>query len=122
MKYLKAQTYQLQRLLDKDFTFPKVTVHAGTERNGRNETEEIISVYAVLPYGEPKLGLYYQEGHANSDEIRAEVGLWNTDPKKYWIGEMARLYVEATEALEEYVAKEKERLKDHKKRLKKIQG
>ena len=121
MKYLKAQSYQLQRLLHKDFTFPRITVHVGSERNGWNEPEDIISVYACLSYGEPKLGLLYQSGHENVDEIRAEVDLWNTDPRKFWIGEIARLYVEANEALEEYVVREKERLKALKKRLKKIQ-
>lgn len=122
MEYLKVRgLHTLKTINPKEFHYPSLSYYKGLETDYWDRPE-VLQVQSSEPYGKPRIMVYYNDSHVNAEEIRAEVDLWNADPKKYWNLEFIRLYEEQCAKLEQRLVDDAKLLKQSKKKLKKLQG
>lgn len=122
MKYLKLRSaHYLDNIDLKTFSYPKMSSYKGKDSW---DHQPYISAETWENYAPNTRQVYFEEYKdldAIYPELRAEVDLWNTDPKKYWTEELIRLHELRITQLELNIAKEKDILKRTKKTLKKLQ-
>lgn len=117
MKYVQLKPHDLNRIDLKTFKYPALTYYKGLDRDGWDSMRNILEVWMPVPYGEQKITLYWKESHADFDEIRKEVELWNSDPEKHWTEAMISACEEKCASIESEIENRKKDLK----RLKKMQ-
>lgn len=121
MKHLYTGGHQLDRILDKNFGYPRLSIYAGTDRNGQNEMERFLKVWVPVPYGTMGLHLYSENSWDDELEVQDEVNLWNRDTEKHWKALAIRLLDEQCGSLEAAIQRNNADLKKYRKKLKKLQ-
>ena len=112
----------------KEFSFPELTMFVGTERNGLNEFDEILTVYAFTGYRKPTYSFLYKVNPSKMliDLAKAEVDKWNADPVKSWTEALIHFNeaeevrtLETINSSEEYLKKVRKKLKKLRKKQEK---
>ena len=121
MNHLKLTVFDLRKMDFKTFDFPKLRFSTYDDYNGQNERETIVKVESV----DEKFSLFYTWGYVYADvldEIRREVILWNSNPKKYWTELLVPILEEDTVFLERQAKEYKKNLKRTTKFLGQLKG